>query len=230
VQHACASPYALIRNEVSMQRKPIFDTVRKLLGRGFRNHEVRAIDTAIDAALGAPGVSAQESVTGVTCPRHPRAISPRGIALIQQFEGLAKLRRDGLVEAYPDPGSSLSRTGSGSGAPWTIGWGATGYGIGPDTVWTRAECDARLAADLLRYAADVDRALGEEPTTQAQFDALVSFHYNTGAIARATLTKKHLAGDFAGAASEFGRWNRAGGRVLSGLSRRRAAEAAFYSA
>ena len=205
-----------------MQRKPIFDTIRKLLGRGFRSHEVRAIDAAIDAALGGAGVSAQDSVTGVTYPRRPRAISPRGIALIQQFEGLAKVRRDGLVQAYPDPGTG--------GAPWTIGWGATGDGIGPETVWTRAECDARLAADLVRYAADVGRALGETPTTQAQFDALVSFHYNTGAIARATLTKKHLAGDFAGAAGEFGRWNRAGGRVLAGLSRRRAAEAALYSA
>ena len=204
-----------------MQRKPIFDTIRKLLGRGFRSHEVRAIDAAIDAALGGAGISPQDSVTGVTYPRLPRAISPRGIALIQQFEGLAKVRRDGLVEAYPDPGTG--------GAPWTIGWGATGPGIGPDTVWTRAECDARLAADLIRYAADVDRALGEAPTTEAQFDALVSFHYNTGAIARATLTKKHLAGDFAGAAGEFGRWNRAGGRVLAGLSRRRAAEAALYS-
>jgi len=88
-----------------------------------------------------------------------------------------------------DPGSSLSRTGSGSGAPWTIGWGATGSGIGPGTVWTQAQCDARLEADLARYAAEVSAALGEAPATQAQFDALVSFHYNTGAIGRATLTR-----------------------------------------
>jgi GH24 family phage-related lysozyme (muramidase) len=57
---------------------------------------------------------------------------------------------------------------------------------------------------------------------------LVSFHYNTGAIARATLTKKHIAGDYQGAAREFARWNRAGGRVLKGLVRRRAAEAELY--
>ena len=56
----------------------------------------------------------------------------------------------------------------------------------------------------------------------------MSFHYNTGAIARATLTKRHVAGDFAGAAAEFARWNRAGGRVLGGLTRRRAAEAKLY--
>jgi GH24 family phage-related lysozyme (muramidase) len=58
---------------------------------------------------------------------------------------------------------------------------------------------------------------------------MVSFHYNTGAIARATLTKKHIAGDFTGAAKEFGRWNRAAGRVLKGLVRRRAEEARLYS-
>lgn len=205
-----------------MQRKPIFDAIRRLLGRGFRSAEVRAIDAAIDAALRETGAMPEDVANDVAHPRRPRTISPRGIALIQQFEGLAKQRRDGLVEAYPDPGTG--------GAPWTIGWGATGSGIGPDTVWTRAECDERLAADLVRYAADVDRALGDAPTTQAQFDALVSFHYNTGAIARATLTKRHVAGDFVGAAGEFGRWNRAGGRVLAGLSRRRGAEAALYSA
>ena len=61
-----------------------------------------------------------------------------------------------------------------------------------------------------------------------QFDALVSFHYNTGAIGRATLTKLHRAGDYGGAARQFARWNRAGGRVMVGLTRRRAAEAALY--
>jgi GH24 family phage-related lysozyme (muramidase) len=65
-------------------------------------------------------------------------------------------------------------------------------------------------------------------TTQAQFDALASFHYNTGAIARASLTRKHCAGDHAGAMREFARWVRAGGKVLPGLVRRRAAEASLY--
>ena len=100
--------------------------------------------------------------------------------------------------------------------------------IGPATVWTQAQCDARLASDLEHYASEVARAIGGAPTTQAQFDALVSFHYNTGAIHRATLTKKHRAGDYEGAAAEFARWNKAGGRVLKGLVRRRAAEAKLY--
>lgn len=199
-----------------MQRKFLFDAIRRLLGRGLRQREVAQIDAAIDTAL-----VTSEAPT-------PRAISPDGIALIKRFEGCARRRPDGLFEAYPDPASSLARTGSGSGAPWTIGWGATGAGVGPGTVWTQAQCDARLEADLLRYARDVDAALGDAPTTQGQFDALVSFHYNTGAIARATLTRKHVAGDFSGASEEFARWNRAGGRVLNGLVRRRAAETALY--
>jgi len=188
-----------------MNRKPIFDAVRHLLGRSFRTAEVTALDAAIDAALSADTV---------------RRIGPEGIALIQGFEGCAKKRADGTFEAYPDPG-----TGS---DPWTIGWGATGKGIGPGTVWTQAQCDARLEADLARYSADVARALGDAPTSQPQFDALVSFHYNTGAIGRATLTKLHMAGDHVGAAAEFGKWVHAGGRRLAGLVRRREAEAALY--
>lgn len=151
----------------------------------------------------------------------PRAVGPHGIALIQRFEGCAKRRADGAVEAYPDPGTG--------GDPWTIGWGATGEGIGPGTVWTQDQCDLRLEHDLARFAQAVDEAIGDTPTSQAQFDALVSFHYNTGAIAHATLTSKHLAGDHQAALLEFDRWTRAGGRVLTGLVRRRAAEAELYS-
>lgn len=187
----------------------IFDAIRTLLGRGLRQQEVDRIDAAIDAALMPGGESTGE-----------RQIGPEGVALIKEFEGLARKRPDGLVEAYPDPGTG--------GEPWTIGWGATGPGIGPGTVWTQAQCDARLKADLVRYAADVTAELGDAPTTQAQFNALASFHYNTGAIARATLTRRHKEGDFAAAGKEFARWNRAGGRVLKGLERRRAAEARLY--
>jgi lysozyme len=154
------------------------------------------------------------------------AISAQGIALIKRFEGCAQLRSDGLIHTYPDPGTG--------GEPWTIGWGATGHDhihggrIAEGTVWTQEQCDARLVRDLERYAAEVASVLGDAPTTQAQFDALVSFHYNTGAIARATLMQKHRARDYLGAAKEFARWNRAGGRVLKGLTRRRAAEADLY--
>ena len=192
-----------------MSRKPLFDIVRRLLGRGFRQSEVDAIDRALDCAEG----------DGSACTP-TRAIGPAGIALITEFEGCARIRKDGKVEAYPDPASG--------GDPWTIGWGATGPGIARGTVWTREACDARLEADLARYAAEVAEALGDAPTTQNQFDALVSFHYNTGAIRRATLTRKHRAGDYAGAAREFDRWCFGSGRKLKGLVRRRAEEAALY--
>ena len=203
-----------------MNRKIVFDLVRDLVGRGFRQSEVDALDDALDQAENL----SQDSVPGV--PGSPsRRISPAGIALIKQFEGCASLRRDGLVEAYPDPASGRE--------PWTIGWGSTGKWeggvIGPGTVWTPDQCNVRLERDLERYAADVARAIGDAPTSQVQFDALVSFHYNTGAIVRATLTRLHIAGDFAGAVKEFARWNKAAGRVSKGLTRRRQAEAQLYS-
>ena len=192
-------------------RKPIFDEVRLLLGRGFTSHEVAALDRAIDEAL-ASGRSPSE--TELT-------LGSAGRALIQKWEGCARRRADGLFEAYPDPGSK-------DGQPWTIGWGSTGPDIVSGTVWTQVQCDARFEREILRYVRDVIAAIDSAATSSRQFDALVSFHYNTGAIARATLTRKHIAGDHAGAAREFARWNRAGGRVLKGLIRRRAAEAELY--
>ncbi len=149
-----------------------------------------------------------------------RRVSGAGVALIKQFEGCARRRADGLFAAYPDPGTGKE--------PWTIGWGATGPDIGPDTVWTQTQCDARLEADIARHAAEVSKAIGKAPTSQHQFDALVSFHYNTGAIARATLTRLHVAGQHKAAEEQFARWVYAGGRILKGLVRRRMAEAALY--
>lgn len=185
------------------------------------------------AALPAAGTSPDAGPAPVPPPAPanargpgPRTLSAAGIDLLKRFEGCARLRPDGLVEAYPDPGTGAE--------PWTIGWGATGEDafnggrIGEGTCWTQAQCDARLVRDLALHAAAVAAAIGRAPTTQGQFDALVSFHFNTGAIGRATLTRKHVAGDHDGAAQEFARWNRAGGRVLKGLVRRRAAEAEMY--
>lgn len=190
-----------------MDRKPVFDAVRRLLGRGLRQAEVSRLDQALDAATGAaPSLS----------------VGPRGRDLIRKWEGCARPLGDGRFAAYPDPGTG--------GAPWTIGWGATGPGIGPGTVWTQAQCDARLGADLARIGAEVLTAIGDARTSQNQFDALASFHYNTGAIGRATLTRLHCASDHAGAAGEFSRWVHAGGRVMPGLVARRAEEAALYAA
>lgn len=148
-------------------------------------------------------------------------VGAEALALIKHFEGCARLRTDGRFEAYPDPGTGAD--------PWTIGWGATGSGISRGTIWTQKQCDTRLERDLERFAREVTSAIGDTATTQNQFDALVSFHYNTGAIDRATLTKLHKAGRFAEAHAEFAKWVHAGGKRLGGLVRRRAAEASLYA-
>ena len=149
-------------------------------------------------------------------------IGPDGIALIKSFEGCAKERADSTFEAYPDPGSG--------GDPWTIGWGSTGPDIKRGTVWTQAQCDERFAEHVAHFADGVARALGAAATTQHQFDAMVSLHYNTGALLASTLFRMHKAGDFTGAKAQFSRWNKASGKIMAGLVRRRAAEAALYGA
>lgn len=78
------------------------------------------------------------------------AIGLKGIALIKRFEGCARRCRDGKFQAYPDPGTG--------GAPWTIGWGATGPGIASGTVWSQAECDARLARSGAQFLRSRPRA------------------------------------------------------------------------
>ena len=112
----------------------------------------------------------------------------------------------------------------------TIGWGSTGPDIRLGMTWTEAQCDDRFAADLARFAYGVQAALGGAPTLPREFGAMVSLAYNigTGAFGASTLCRKHRAGDKIGAAAQFGRWNKQAGRVLAGLTRRRAAEAALY--
>ncbi|BEV01668.1 lysozyme [Novosphingobium olei] len=209
-----------------MNRKPIFDAVRKLLGRGFTADEVAAIDRAIDTATGAlPANVAPEPPDTPTVPERkaePRALGAAGEKLIKAWESCGRLRADGKYDAYPDPGSA-------DGKPWTIGWGSTGADIARGTVWTKAQCDARFAQEIQRYAAEVERAIGDAPTSANQFDALVSFHYNTGAIFSASLTTLHKQGKFAQAAAEFGKWIYNNHKPMTGLVKRRAAEAKLYS-
>lgn len=137
--------------------------------------------------------------------------SESGLKLIKQFEGFR-------AEAYkPIPSD-----------PWTIGYGFTdGVAIG-DTI-TRQQAEARLRRELVKYEQGVMRATGGN-VDQAQFDALVSFAFNVGVagMAGSTVIKRHNVGDYQAAARAFSLWNKAGGRVLAGLTRRRAAEAALY--
>lgn len=150
------------------------------------------------------------------------SLGTTGAALIRKWEGCGRRRADGRFDAYPDPGSA-------DGRPWTIGWGSTGADVKKGTVWTQAQCDARFDREIIRYVRDVARFLGSAKTTQNQFDALVSFHYNTGALAKATLGKHHKAGRFAQAQAEFGKWINNNGKPMNGLKSRRADEARLYA-
>lgn len=82
--------------------------------------------------------------------------------------------------------------------------------------------------DLAKFEAQVQAAV-RTPLAQHQFDALVSWHLNTGAISKAGLTQKLNAGDAVGAAAEFARWNKSNGKVLDGLVARREREAAMFA-
>jgi len=178
--------------------------------------DAKRLFDAIRAIKGAALTQADvDAVNAVLAGQASRSISAKGLDLIKQFEGCK-------LSAYPDPGTG--------GDPWTIGWGATGPGIKRGVVWTQAQADERLGQDVQKFADGVEKALDGVGTTQAQFDAMVSLAYNIGlsAFAGSTLLRLHKAGDYAGSAAQFERWNKAGGKVLAGLTRRRAAEAAMY--
>lgn len=135
--------------------------------------------------------------------------SENGISVIKFFESLS-------VTAYPDPATG--------GEPWTIGYGHTG-GVKRGDVITEAYASELLLDDLSRFERSVSR-LAKVKLTQGQFDALVSFAFNVGDgnLAKSTLLKKLNAGDYAGASMEFSKWNKAAGRPMRGLTRRRSAE------
>ncbi len=106
---------------------------------------------------------------------------------------------------------------------WTIGWGDT-EGVTAGMVITQAEADSRLQKRLKEFCDGVNKMAPK--ATDDQFAALVSLAYNIGldALKKSTLLRKFLAGDLTGAAAEFDKWNKAGGKVLPGLVIRRAAE------
>lgn len=157
-------------------------------------------------------------------------LSEKGLDLIKGFESYLTKQPDGSCKAYLCPAGR-----------WSCGWGCT-EGVGPLTHWSKDEATEALATEMRKHEKVVER-LVTVPLTQGQFDALVSFSYNTGGLGGSTLLKHLNAGDYARAASHFMDWKKA--RVqgstakfykvapgtlitLPGLVTRRAAEAAMF--
>ena len=146
-----------------------------------------------------------------------RQINQAGLHLIEEFEGLSKKLADGRITAYLDS----------VGVP-TIGYGHT-KNVHLGLVITCQQAEEFLAQDL-RVAESGVNHLVKVSLNDNQFAALVSFVFNlgTGAFSRSTLLRDLNAGNYSAAADQFLRWNRAGGRVLSGLTRRRQAERKLF--
>lgn len=144
-------------------------------------------------------------------------LGSKGLELIKSFEGF-------YSKPYLDP----------IGIP-TIGYGATYYPNKKKVTMKDKPLTEKEASDLLKemmtnYENDVKRLVKRE-LNQNQFDALVSFTYNLGSanLGKSTLLKKVNANPCDKTIKdEFLKWNKAGGKVLNGLTRRRNAEAELY--
>lgn len=142
--------------------------------------------------------------------------SAQCLALIKSFEGFS-------AKPYLCP----------AGIP-TIGYGSTRYADGRpvtlnDPPITEQQAVEIMQVTLVTYEDAVNRYVSAS-LNQGQFDALVDFAYNAGAqnLRTSTLLRKVNAGDYTGAAAEFGKWVNGGGKKLPGLVRRREAERALF--
>ena len=140
-----------------------------------------------------------------------RKISQAGIDVLKHFEGCK-------LKAYRDSVGVL-----------TIGYGSTGSHVSEGMNISQTEAEELLKKDLARFEKGVEN-LVTVTINDNQFSALVVFSYNVGLgnLSKSTLLKKLNAGDYDGAAHEFLKWNKAGGVILLGLTRRRDAEAKLF--
>ena len=142
-----------------------------------------------------------------------RQVNKAGLDLIKSFEGLS-------LTAYPDPGTG--------GDPWTIGFGST-KGVRKGMKITEQEAEQRLIMDLQDACKAVEWYV-TIPLNDNQFAALVSFTFNVGAgnLAVSTLLKRLNEGEYGSVPMQLMRWNRAAGKILNGLTRRRTAEGDLF--
>jgi lysozyme len=136
--------------------------------------------------------------------------SQKGIDLIKHFEGCE-------LNAYKCPAGV-----------WTIGYGHI-KGVQEGDVITEQQADEMLVEELNEYENYIN-TLVTVPLNQNQYDALVSWVYNLGSsnLQASTLLKVLNAGDYDNVPEQIMRWNKAGGKALEGLTRRRQAEADLF--
>ena len=133
-----------------------------------------------------------------------------GLSLIKKFEGCE-------LEAYQC-----------SAGVWTIGYGHT-KGVAPGDSISQEEAEQMLVDELHEYESYVNEYV-TVALSQNQFDALVSWVYNLGPanLKASTMLKVLNSGEYEDVPAQMKRWNKAGGKVLEGLIRRREAEACLY--
>mgnify|MGYP005677074333 FL=1 len=137
-------------------------------------------------------------------------ISQEGISLIKKFEGCE-------LEAYQD-----------AVGIWTIGYGHI-KGVKEGMSITKPQAEEMLVHELIEYEQHVLNQVTIS-LDQCMFDALVSWTFNLGPtnLSSSTLLKVLNSGDYEGVPAQIKRWNKAGGKVLQGLVRRREAEALLF--
>jgi len=138
-------------------------------------------------------------------------ISIEGLALIKKFEGCE-------LEAYQC-----------SAGVWTIGYGHT-KDVESGMQITKQDAEDMLVEELHEYESYINEYVTAS-LSQNQFDALVSWVYNLGPanLKASTMLKVLNAGDYEDVPAQLQRWNKAGGKVLDGLIRRRKAEAYLFA-
>lgn len=147
-------------------------------------------------------------------------LSDRGLALICSFEGYHTKLPDGGCKAYLD---KLAKP-----HVWTIGYGCT-EGVYEGLVWTKEQAEQAFRRELEKHEKFVQQIV-TVPLNQNEFDALTSFCYNCGPNNLKTLVTNRLNKNKRGdTAKAFHLYNKAGGKVYRGLTRRRAAESALFA-
>lgn len=149
-------------------------------------------------------------------------IGANGLAIVKAFEGCLR----------PVPGSpGYFRSYVCPAGVETIGWGHTNHHapkFDRTTVWSATKCEEVLRGDMAVFEQHV-ASLAPEVKDSNRFDALVSWSYNTGGPASSSVWTYARKGDVAGTIERLDRWNKGGGKVLSGLVRRRKAEGELFA-